>query len=247
MNFKQKKELLTQALLLSMLLFGGIFTIDTAAQQGTRRAPTKKNPVQRTTPIVQSEPLIISRADEFPDENRILVQPQQTAAPVETKEETSEKANPNENLINELSARIKTLESSQKNDYDEKQKRLLLNLDILTRAEQRSETLRRQLFELIEKENQINVKLDQIANDSRAEVIDRSVAFAGTLRPEDLRDARRKSLDSEKKNLQSLLTEIQNTKSALELNVQKSDVLVEKLRTKLEKEIDDALVEEPKQ
>lgn len=230
---------------LFVLTFAGGLARDANAQTA-RRSQTRKTVTTQPTPTVQNEPLIISRADEFPAENRKLLSPEQIVAPIENKANVVEKSNQNDALISELTARIKNLESGQKNEYDEKQKRLLLNLDILTRAEQRSETLRRQLFELIEKESQINIKLDQIVNDSRPEVIDRSVAFAGSLRPEDLRDARRKNLESEKKNLQNLLTEIQNTKANLELNVQKSDVLVEKLRTKLEKEIDDALIEESK-
>jgi hypothetical protein len=121
----------------------------------------------------------------------------------------------------------------------------MLNLDILTRAEQRAETLRKQLFEMIDKENQIKTRLDQIENDIRPEMLERSVAFAGSLRPEELRDNRRKNLEVDRNNLQKLLTEIQNTKSSLELNVQKADTLVEKLRFRLEKEIDKALADEP--
>jgi len=121
----------------------------------------------------------------------------------------------------------------------------MLNLDILTRAEQRAETLRKQLFDMIERENQIKTRLDQIENDIRPEMLERSVAFAGSLRPEELRDNRRKNLEVDRRNLQNLLTEIQNTKSSLELNVQKADILVEKFRFKLEKEIDNALADEP--
>jgi hypothetical protein len=148
--------------------------------------------------------------------------------------------------LNELTERVKNLETNTKKESDDKQKRLMLNLDILTRAEQRAETLRKQLFDMIERESQIKTKLDQIENDIRPEVLERSVAFAGSLRPEELRDMRRKNLDTEKRNLQNLLSEIQRTKSSLELNVQKADVLVEKMRAKLEKEIDDALMDEPK-
>jgi hypothetical protein len=51
-------------------------------------------------------------------------------------------------------------------------------------------------------------------------------------------------LNAEKANLQSLLTEIQNTRSNLSLNLQKAEAVVEKLRAKLEKDIDDSLVED---
>jgi hypothetical protein len=94
---------------------------------------------------------------------------------------------------------------------------------------------------MIEKESTVKTRLEQIENDSRPEMIDRSAAFAGSLRPEEIREARRKNMASEKQNLQNLLTEIQNSRASLETNLQKSDVLVEKLRFKLEKDIDDAL------
>ena len=69
--------------------------------------------------------------------------------------------------LRDLQSRIKKLETGQKNDYEEKQKRLLTNLDILTKAEQRSESLRKQRFEMIEKENSIRTRIDQIDVDSR--------------------------------------------------------------------------------
>jgi hypothetical protein len=62
-----------------------------------------------------------------------------------------------------LNARIKSLESGSRNQYDEKQKRLLLNLDILSRAESRAESLRKQLFEIVEKEATVRTRLEQSA------------------------------------------------------------------------------------
>ncbi len=120
-----------------------------------------------------------------------------------------------------------------------------MNLDILTKAEQRADSLRKQLFEMIEKESTIRTKLDQIENNIRPEVIDREIAFAGTMRPEELRNMRKKNMEIERTNLQSLLVEVQKTKANIDQNVQKADSLVEKLRVKLEKEIDDALADEP--
>ena len=147
--------------------------------------------------------------------------------------------------LEDLKARVKSLESVKKGDRDEKQKRLLMNLDILTRAEQRSDSLRKQLFEMIEKESTIRTKLDLIENNIRPETIDREIAFAGTMRPEELRNMRKKNLEIERNSLQLLLVEVQKTKTNIDLNVQRSDSLVEKLRAKLEKEIDDALADDP--
>ncbi|MDQ3323628.1 MAG: hypothetical protein M3525_14520 [Acidobacteriota bacterium] len=211
------------------------------AQTSKRRTRRTLQPIVVPTPFPQGgEPVVISRAADQQNENQIFVQPQ--PAP-QNQAETSENS---DDGMNDLKARVKSLESKNANEYDQKQKRLLLNLDILTRAETRSESLRKQLFDMIEKESTVKTRLEQIENDSRPEMIDRSAAFAGSLRPEEIRDARRKNMASEKVNLQNLLTEIQNSRTSLETNLQKSDALVEKLRFKLEKDIDDALTDEPK-
>jgi len=244
MNLKVTNWRLVGALAAVNFLFLGFLVNDSNAQT-SRRSKTKKTNVQPTPVKIQGEPLIISRADEFPNENQVVVQPVVTGAETEKPVEKTDAAA--SDLINKLTDRVKNLEANQKKDSDEKQKRLLLNLDILTRAEQRSETLRKQLFDMIERESQIKTKLDQIENDIRPEMIERSVSFAGSLRPEELRDQRRKSLDIDKRNLKNLVTEIQNTKSNLELNLQKAELLVDKLRLKLEKEIDNALEDEPNQ
>ena len=244
MNLKVTNWRLVGALAAVNFLFLGFLVNDSNAQT-PRRSKTKKAHIQPTPVKTQGEPLIISRADEFPNENQVVVQPVVTNTETEKPVEKTDAAA--SDLINKLTDRVKNLEANQKKDSDEKQKRLLLNLDILTRAEQRSETLRKQLFDMIERESQIKTKLDQIENDIRPEMIERSVSFAGSLRPEELRDQRRKSLDIDKRNLKNLLAEIQNTKSNLELNLQKAELLVDKLRLKLEKEIDNALEDEPNQ
>lgn len=221
--------------------FVTVFLSESAAQTNrkTKKGTVKAQPLP--TPV-QTIPEIISRADDFSNENQVVQVPQNQTN--ETDDNGLDKTNAR---VKELNSRIKNLESAKKDPYEEKQKRLLLNLDILTRAEQRAETIRKQMFEMIEKESAIKTRLDNIENDIRPEVIDRQVAFAGSLRPEQLREMRKKSLESEKANLQNLLTEIQNTRANLETNVQKADQLVEKLRLKLEKDIDDALADETNQ
>jgi hypothetical protein len=214
------------------ILFCGVIGVSNVEAQTSKK---KKKATVKPTPVpVQTVPVVISRADEFPTENTLIT----TENP--QVQSTEEKTGPS---IEELEARLKLLESSKKNDYDTKQKRLLLNLDILTRAEQRAETLRRQLFEMIEKQNTIQIRIEQIGYDMQPAMIDR-YAGIGSLRPEELREARKKSLESEKRNLESLMAQIVLSRRSLEENVFKADTLVEKLRAKLEKDIDAALAED---
>jgi chromosome segregation ATPase len=216
---------------------------ETNAQTSRRRTNRPTQPIVSPTPLQQTLPVIVSRAEDIPSENQTVVSEPIAQPPPESLDDKIDASN---KRIKELNTRIKSLESTQKNEYDEKQKRLLLNLDILSRSEQRAESLRKQLFDIIEKESSVKSRLDQLTYDSRPENVERSAAFAGSLRPEELRDQRKKSLDAERKNLEALLRQIQNNRAVLEQSVEKADLLVEKVRTRMEKEIDDALAADDK-
>jgi hypothetical protein len=241
MKFTQRFSL---SMVTPLLAAGVLFFCSTDIfAQTTRRRSSVPIPAPTATPSI-AVPEIISRADEFPDETR--------AIPPDPNEGRSTAGADSASVLTleTLGDRIKNLEANRVEatrkaaDPDEKQKRLLLNLDILTRAEQRSESLRKQIFEMIEKENAVKTKLDTLEYDLRPEVIERSTSLIGSLRPEEIRASRRKSLEAERANLQTLLTEIQRTRATLDISLQRADVLVEKLRTRFEKEIDAAL-EEP--
>lgn len=214
----------------------GIYESNAQTNRRTRTSIPQPvgTPVPSSTLII---PEIVRRADETDIENsNITIGDTQTVENTENVDVLKEK-------INELNAKIKTLEAENKPQADANERKLLMSLDILSRAEQRAESLHKQLFEVIEKENAVKARIEQIIYDMRPEMIDRNVAFAGSLRPEDVRDARRKSLESEKANLESLLIQIQSNRSKLEQSVERADYLVEKIRLKFEKEIDDALLE----
>jgi len=216
MNHLTRKVTLTAVLTLVVLGFGG-----SAAVAQVRPTPT---PTPRDAEV-------ISRADDFPmDDGRIYLPANPQATPEPKSDPTAA-----------LEERIRSLESEKRDDPEAKQRRLLLNLDILTRAEQRVEALRKQMFEMIEKENSIRLRLDSIALDARPEMIERTVATMGSLRPEELREARAKQLAAEQANLQNLLTEVQRNRANLENSIQRAEDMVERIRVKLEREIDDAL------
>lgn len=209
---------------------------------GAEAQTPRRTPVPRTAATPQprtGDAVVVSRADDIPADPSEPQMIDENGRPVNRSADTGNSAA----TIEELRARLRRLEESRNNDPDEKQRRLALNLEILTKAEQRSDNLRKQLFEMIEKENAVTSRLDQIETDIQPESIDRSLSTIGSLRPEELRAQRKRSLELEKQNLQSLLAEIRKNRSNLELNVQRSDALVEKLRAKLDRDIDDALTE----
>lgn len=211
------------------------------SQTKPRKPSTRPTP----TPVIRSnEPEVITRNDD----NNVVFQPQPTPTPTPVEEFSDD---PQERLIQKidkmsermkgLTTRVGTLETQPKTEIDVQQKKILLRLDILSRAEQRAETLRKQLFEMIEKENETRTKSDDAEYQSRSEVIERSGTAIGSLRPEEVREQRKKMLETQKSNYRALLQQIQLSRANLEDSVLKADSLVLKLREKLEAEIDSAL------
>jgi len=222
------------SILASCTLAGVIsfFSANAPAQTTSRHKP---KPLATPTRVLTGAEIIAQGGGT--DDETILV-PVEKPAPRPT-------PSTNTGKIRDLNERVKKLESGQTNAYDESQKRMLMNLDIITRAEARTESLRKQIFELIDKENTIKTRMDQIDFDIQPAIIERNLGLqGGSMKPEEYRENRRKSLDAERRNLDTLLTSVQNTRTNLENNLLRAEQILDKLRAKLEKDIDDSLVEE---
>jgi hypothetical protein len=98
-----------------------------ADAQKTRKKKSTKTATVNATKVqpITSDPIIVSRASDYQDPPATSAADPQAVSLPETERERQ---------LADLAARIKALESGLKNGFDEKQKRLLLNLDILTRA-----------------------------------------------------------------------------------------------------------------
>ena len=222
------------SILASCTLAGVIsfFSANAPAQTTSRHKP---KPLATPTRVLTGAEIIAQGGGT--DDETILV-PVEKPAPRPT-------PSTNTGKIRDLNERVKKLESGQTSAYDESQKRMLMNLDIITRAEARTESLRKQIFELIDKENTIKTRMDQIDFDIQPAIIERNLGLqGGSMKPEEYRENRRKSLDAERRNLDTLLTSVQNTRTNLENNLLRAEQILDKLRAKLEKDIDDSLVEE---
>jgi hypothetical protein len=116
---------------------------------------------------------------------------------------------------------------------DDKQGRLVQSLDLLGRAEDRAGVLRKQLLELIEKDTSYKSRLAQIDEDMRPESIERALSGVGTTRTAELRDVRRRSLEIERRGLESLVNLTTQGRLRLEEDVRQADSLVSRLRQRL--------------
>src|SRR5207253_2285229 len=91
----------------------------------------------------------------------------------------------------------------------EEQQRTLVNLERLSRAEQRAETLRAQLRDVQAKQDELQARADQVTEALRPENIERATAAYGTTRPEEVRDMRRHQLENEQHRIQDQLNTLE--------------------------------------
>ena len=112
--------------------------------------------------------------------------------------------------------------------------RYQLDMERLTRAEQRAEQLRSQLMDVQVKIADFESRLEQLDWALRPENIENSGAGYGSTRPEAAREARKKSLESERSRVQAQLKLAETSRSRLEGAVSNADSEVDLLRAKLE-------------
>ena len=113
------------------------------------------------------------------------------------------------------------------------QQRISLSLELLSRAEQRAEAMRKQLLELLEKETSLKSRLVQIEEDMRPESIERAASLVGSTRTLELRDVRRRVLDNERRGYESLLKRTSESRLQLEEDVRQADAMVSRLRQRV--------------
>lgn len=137
-----------------------------------------------------------------------------------------------QNTINNLSNQVNRL--NEKLTQMQEDDRYQLDMERLTRAEQRAEQLRMQLIDVQGKIADLEAQLEQIEYALKPENIDRATQGYGTVHPEEARDARRRQLESQKSRTQAQLKILQTSQSRLEVSVANADNEVDLLRAKLE-------------
>ena len=91
----------------------------------------------------------------------------------------------------------------------EKQQRLVMGMELLSRSEQRVVTFQKAQIELTEKYNATRNRITQVEIELRPRNITNSTTYAGTTETEELRESRTKRLQSERTSLTQLLASIQ--------------------------------------
>jgi chromosome segregation ATPase len=150
--------------------------------------------------------------------------PKTSGASSEPKEDIQQTITTLSNQVNKLNDKL-----SQMQEDD----RYQLDMERLTRAEQRAEQIRSQLIDTQGKIADLEAKRDQVEWSLKPENIERVTQGMGTLHPEEARDSRKKQLESEKSRLEAQLKILDTSKNRLETSSANADAEVDNLRAKL--------------
>lgn len=235
---KYSRVLISFCLILTFCLIEG--EAQTRKKRRTRRSSTPAAPKPVITNPTIAPPTatdksatgdvkIISTADAAKDANSQEPalqgwKPKVTAPEPTESEQMQQTITTLSNQVNKLNDRL-----GQMQDDD----RYQLDMERLTRAEQRAEQLRSQLMDVQAKIADFEAKLEQIEFALRPENIENSTAGYGSTRPEQARDARKKQLEGERGRVQAQLKLADTSRSRLEVAVANADSEVDLLRAKL--------------
>jgi len=137
------------------------------------------------------------------------------------------------NQVNKLTDKL-----SQMQEDD----RYLLDMERLTRAEQRAESLRSNLIDVQSKMADLSSRLEQIEYSLKPENIERATMTYGTVHPEEARESRRRQLESERQRVQAQIAILETSRVRLEGAIATADAEVDLLRARLNQQRDqDAL------
>ena len=234
------KFLIAACLILSFCLAN--VEAQTRKKKRSRRArkPAVEKPVITNPPIAPpaataqtpatGDVKIISTADFTTAEPAQIPEPKkETPSATPEKEDIQQTITTLSNQVNKLNDKL-----SQMQEDD----RYQMEMERLTRAEQRAEQLRAQLMDIQSKIADFEARLDQIEFALQPENIDSATAGYGSMHPEQTREARRKQLENEKGRVQAQLTLAQTSKTRLETAVANADAEVDLLRAKLQQRRD---------
>lgn len=112
----------------------------------------------------------------------------------------------------------------------EKQQKLVLGMELLTRTELRVANFQKAQIELTEKLNASRSRLAQVEIDLRPRNINNSTVFEGTTETEELRENRKQRLQSERTSLTQLLNTIQTNLMETGDNLREAQMLADRLR-----------------
>ena len=216
-----KKNLIRKSAIMvfALVFLAGFLFIDSSAQKRRRRTRRRPSAPQITNPEIYQPP-----ANDNSNTS--------DAANANTATQPAEDPNAMKKTIRGLSDQVDKL--NQKIGQMEQSQQSMVDLERLSRAEQRSAQLRSELRDVQQKKGDLEAHLEDVEYALKPENIERATAGYGTTRPEDVREQRRKQLENERERVRKQLAEFQASEDRLQQAIATSDAEVDRLQKKLD-------------
>ena len=171
--------------------------------------------------------------------------------------QTPRSGDPVNNISTDVSKLVKSVDGLTKNWKDffaafatnqglqltERQKKILLALEVLNRGEQRLGNLQKMRMESSEKLSALRLQLAKITDDVLPETVDRFVALRGTTDAEALRNIRRQALQKERNEVTLLIDQSQRDLDTTNEELRQTDLFLKNLRNRVFPEIEKELAD----
>ncbi len=211
---------------LAIIMVAGFLLVDSSAQKRRKRKRTSTAPQITNPAIYQPSPGDNSNSNSAGDTSNADTTQTNSARPAAEDPEAMKKTITNlSTQVDKLTDKITQMEEAQ---------RSLVDLERLSRAEQRDASLRTELRDVQAKEADLQAKAEQLTYDLKPENIERSTAGYGTTRPEELREQRRRQLESESERVRKQLDQLAASRTHLEEAIATTDAEIERLHKKLD-------------
>jgi len=208
---------------LALFMIAAVSLVDSSAQRRRRKHRSRPSAPRITNPaIYQPSPTDNANSNTSGD----------TVNSNENANAQSPDPEAMKQTIRTLSSQVDKL-TEKISQMDEAQ-RSLVDLERLSRAEQRASSLRTELRDVQSKESDLQARAEELDYALKPENIERSIAGYGTTHPEDLREQRRRQLESEKERVRRQLAQLASSRTQLEQAIAAADVEVERLRKRLD-------------
>ena len=212
---------------LALLIIAGLFVADSASTSAQRRRRKRRSTRPRITnpAIYQPSPSDSENANTSATPGADESNGEKSSRPAEDPDGTKQTIRTLSGQVDKLNQKLGQMEESQ---------RSMLDLERLSRAEQRSASLHTELRDLQAKQAEIEAKTEDIDFALKPENIDRAVAGYGSTHPEDVREQRRKQLENEKARVKTQLDQLRAGQARLEQAIASADIEVENLRKRID-------------
>jgi chromosome segregation ATPase len=217
-----KKTLIRKSaiILFATVFLAGFLFIDSSAQKRRRKTRRRPSAPQITNPEIYQPPANDNSNSNATDSANV-----NATQPTEDPDSIKKTIRGLSDQVDRLNQKLGQVEQSQQS---------MVDLERLSRAEQRSAQLRSELRDVQQKKGDLEAHLEDVEYALKPENIERATAGYGTTRPEDVREQRRKQLASERDRVRKQLAEFQASEDRLQQAIATSDAEVDRLQKKLD-------------